>query len=88
MRRKPRASPCWPDRHEAWCRGDYSFSDLLLELVQEGKVPASRIDDEAVRRIVTVKYQLGLFDDPLRGIGLKDRDRLTRIAASQPGSRA
>lgn len=46
---------------------DYSFSDLLLELVEEGKVPVSRID-EAVRRILTVKYQLGLFDDPLRGI--------------------
>jgi len=49
---------------------DYSFSDLLLELVQEGKVPASRID-EAVRKILTVKYQLGLFDDPLRGIDSK-----------------
>ena len=49
---------------------DYSFSDLLLALAQEGKVPASRID-EAVRRILTVKYQLGLFDDPLRGIDSK-----------------
>src|SRR5712664_1108574 len=49
---------------------DYSFSNLLLELVQEGKVPTSRID-EAVRRILTVKYQLGLFDDPLRGIDSK-----------------
>jgi beta-glucosidase len=49
---------------------DYSFSNLLLELVQEGKVPASRID-EAVRRILIVKYQLGLFDDPLRGIDSK-----------------
>jgi beta-glucosidase len=49
---------------------DYSFSNLLLELVQEGRVPASRID-EAVRRILTVKYQLGLFDDPLRGIDSK-----------------
>jgi beta-glucosidase len=46
---------------------DYSFSDLLLQLVQEGAVPASRID-EAVRRILTVKYQLGLFDDPMRGV--------------------
>ncbi|HUJ33136.1 MAG TPA: glycoside hydrolase family 3 N-terminal domain-containing protein [Candidatus Acidoferrum sp.] len=44
----------------------YSFSDLLLELVHEGKVPMSRIDD-AVRGILTVKYQLGLFDDPMRG---------------------
>ena len=49
---------------------DYSFSNLLLELVQEGKVPVSRID-EAVKRILTVKYQLGLFDDPLRGIDSK-----------------
>ena len=49
---------------------DYSFSNLLLELVQEGKMPTSRID-EAVRRILTVKYQLGLFDDPLRGIDSK-----------------
>jgi beta-glucosidase len=49
---------------------DYSFSDLLFQLVQEGKVPTSRID-EAVRRILTVKYQLGLFDDPLRGIDSK-----------------
>ncbi|HXW57123.1 MAG TPA: glycoside hydrolase family 3 N-terminal domain-containing protein [Candidatus Cybelea sp.] len=46
----------------------YSFSDLLLQLVQEGAVPVSRID-EAVRRILTVKFQLGLFDDPLRGVG-------------------
>ena len=49
---------------------DYSFSNLLVELVQEGKVPVSRID-EAVRRILTVKYQLGLFDDPLRGVESK-----------------
>jgi beta-glucosidase len=40
---------------------DYSFADLLLQLVNEGKVPVSRID-EAVRRILRVKYQLGLFD--------------------------
>jgi beta-glucosidase len=44
----------------------YSFSDLLFQLVQEGKVPISRIDD-AVRNILTLKYQLGLFDDPMRG---------------------
>ena len=44
----------------------YSFSDLLLQLAQEDKVSMSRIDD-AVRRILTIKYQLGLFDDPVRG---------------------
>lgn len=46
---------------------DYRFSDLLLQLVQEGQVPEARIN-EAVRRILTLKYQLGLFTDPLRGI--------------------
>src|SRR5271163_4964253 len=46
---------------------DYRFSDLLLQLVQEGQVPEARIN-EAVRRILTLKYQLGLFSDPLRGV--------------------
>ncbi len=45
---------------------DYSFYDLLLELVQSREVPLSRIDD-AVRRILRVKYQLGLFDNPVPG---------------------
>ena len=40
---------------------DFSFYDLLLELVKSGEVPLSRID-EAVSRILTVKYQAGLFD--------------------------
>jgi beta-glucosidase len=48
-------------------RNDYRFSDLLLQLVQEGGVLVSR-SDEAVRRILTLKYQLGFFSDPLRGI--------------------
>lgn len=43
---------------------DYSFYDYLLELVKEGSVPESRID-EAVRRILKVKFQLGLFINPL-----------------------
>lgn len=43
---------------------DYTFCEALTALVKEGKVPVSRIDD-AVRRILTVKYELGLFDHPL-----------------------
>lgn len=39
------------------------FCILLKELVEEGKVPMSRIDD-AVSRILRVKYRLGLFDHP------------------------
>ena len=49
---------------------DYSFSDLLIELVKENKVPMSRID-EAVSRILLVKYQLGLFDHPMPDASLK-----------------
>lgn len=42
----------------------YSFSDNLIELVKENKVPMSRIDD-AVRRILRVKFELGLFDNAM-----------------------
>jgi beta-glucosidase len=42
---------------------DYSFYEYLLELVKEGKVPMSRIDD-AVTRILRVKFMVGLFDNP------------------------
>lgn len=43
---------------------DFSFYNYLLELVNNGEVPVSRIDD-AVRRILTVKMELGLFEDPM-----------------------
>ena len=42
---------------------DMNFCTLLKELVDEGKVPMSRIDD-ATRRVLRLKYRLGLFDQP------------------------
>ena len=42
---------------------DFSFYDLLLEAVKLKEVPISRVDD-AVMRILTLKYKLGLFDNP------------------------
>jgi beta-glucosidase len=42
---------------------DFSFSNLLVELVEEGAVPPARID-EASGRILTLKAELGLFDEP------------------------
>ncbi len=42
---------------------DFSFYDLLLQCIKEGSVPMTRIDD-AVRRILRVKMQLGLFERP------------------------
>jgi beta-glucosidase len=49
---------------------DYSFADHLIELVKEGAVPQTRID-EAVRRILRVKYELGLFENPGPNVALK-----------------
>jgi beta-glucosidase len=40
-----------------------SFYHLLLELVKEKEVPMSRIN-EAVGRILKLKFELGLFDNP------------------------
>lgn len=42
---------------------NYSFYDHLLDLVKEGAVPMARID-EAVSRILKVKMQVGLFENP------------------------
>ena len=41
---------------------DYSFYFLLIELVKEGQIKESRID-ESVARILRLKYEVGLFDN-------------------------
>ncbi|GMU95148.1 glycoside hydrolase family 3 N-terminal domain-containing protein [Ignavibacterium album] len=56
---------------------DYSFYELLLELVREGKVPMKRID-EAVSRILRVKFQLGLFENPF-----PDKELIKSIGTEQ-----
>lgn len=65
------------------------FVDNLRELVAEGKVPEERIDD-AVRRILTVKFKLGLFEeryvktgDENPGYGGKEAEELALEAARQ-----
>ncbi len=42
-----------------------SFKDHMVKLVKDKKVPISLIDD-AVKRILHKKFELGLFDDPFR----------------------
>jgi len=49
---------------------DYSFADHLVALVKEGKVPVTRIN-EAVRRILRVKFELGLFENPMPDPAMK-----------------
>ncbi|MGL2993427.1 beta-glucosidase BglX [Flavobacterium sp. TSSA_36] len=43
----------------------YAYIDHLAELVREGKVKESLIDD-AAKRILRTKFLLGLFDDPYK----------------------
>ena len=49
-----------------------SFCTYLKELVEEGEVPKSRIDD-AVARVLRLKYRLGLFDNPYWDIAEYDK---------------
>jgi beta-glucosidase len=51
---------------------DFSFYDLLLELVNAGEVPMARID-EAVSRILTVKYRAGLFESKAPVLAVQGR---------------
>jgi beta-glucosidase len=41
------------------------YSECLVDLVKQGKISENQID-EAVRHILKLKFQLGLFDDPYR----------------------
>ena len=42
---------------------DNCYAENLADLVNEGKVSAERLDD-AVRRVLRLKFRLGLFEDP------------------------
>lgn len=53
------------------------FVTYLKELVAAGKVPVSRIDD-AVRRILKIKLQMGLFEHPYT-----DRSLLTSVGSAE-----
>lgn len=46
---------------------DFTFAEDLVALVREGKVTMARIDD-AVRRILKVKYEVGFFDHPIGNV--------------------
>lgn len=66
----------------------WDFCTLLKELVQEGKVPMRRIDD-AVRRVLRLKYRTGLFEKPYYDwkafplFGSKEHAEKAREAARQ-----
>ena len=62
------------------------FCEYLIELVNEGEVPMSRIDD-AVSRILKLKLELGLFEHPTTSykdypdFGSKKHEQLSMEAA-------
>jgi beta-glucosidase len=64
------------------------FITLLKQLVAEGKVAPSRIDD-AARRIVAVKFQMGLFEHPFadpvltRSVGSPAHRKIARECVRQ-----
>jgi beta-glucosidase len=64
-----------------------AFTEGVTEAVQRGWIPRARID-QAVRRILRLKFRLGLFDHPYVDAGKADRaitanKRLARRAAQE-----
>jgi beta-glucosidase len=60
----------------------HTYYEELPKLVEQGKVPMSTIDT-AVRRVLRLKFQLGLFDQPLRSIAEVKPSEDTRKVARQ-----
>ena len=72
------------DRKDAVCIGinagidmimepyDAKTAVLIKELAEEGRIPMSRLDD-AVIRVLRLKYRLGLFDTPVWNVDGYDR---------------
>lgn len=71
---------------------DYSFYDLLVELVKEGAISEERINT-SVRRILILKQKTGLFENPnvfpkkekdwKKVVGLAEYDSVSKQAALQ-----
>lgn len=67
---------------------DFEFTDLLVELVEEGFLLEDLLD-ESVRRILRLKFELGLFENPypdpaqLAAVGSEDAIDLSRQAARE-----
>ena len=65
---------------------DYDFTDLLIELVEEGSIAEARVD-QSVRRILQLKEDLGLLDDAVpvgaEAVGAEAHRAAAREAARQ-----
>ena len=64
--------------------GGESIPEMLIKLVKEGKVSEARIDS-SVRRLLRVKFQMDLFDNPFVDIYLDRPAVIPEIAAASKG---
>ena len=62
------------------------YLQYLKELINEGKVKESVLDD-AVRRILEKKYELGLFEDPYRYCNQERAKQILNSASTRDASR-
>lgn len=62
------------------------YFKTLKKLVEQGKVPQSNIDD-ACKRILKMKFALGLFDDPMRYFDVKRREASLKNLAYKENAR-
>ena len=66
------------------------WNELVCELVREGRIPESRID-ESVRKILDIKFRLGLFEQPFADpattmqVRLCPEHRQTALEAARQG---
>lgn len=63
-----------------------AFHNYLNGLVKSGRVSLTRVND-AVRRILRLKFELGLFDDPYRYSNVEREKAVVFSAANQEASR-
>ncbi|SNC77680.1 beta-glucosidase [Hymenobacter gelipurpurascens] len=63
-----------------------AYGPHLAQLVQSGQVPAAQVDD-AVRRILRKKFELGLFDDPYKFSDLKREKQVLRDPSHRQAAR-
>src|SRR3954469_8267280 len=66
---------------------DAVYADNLAALVRQGRVPMALVDS-AVKRVLRVKYALGLFSDPYRYSDTEREKRLTLAAEHVAAARA
>ena len=63
-----------------------AYIGYLEELVNEGKVDEALID-EAVTRVLRIKYRLGLFDDPYKYCNVENEKSMMYTAENREASR-